>query len=224
MSRYSSSNPSIFGYGSNKGMLKICDLRSSSDCLKFSKNCLDENSGLNKTVFASSIISIHDINFNIKNENLVTTRQYLSVNYWDLRNTSAPCNKILLYEPIITKLSYLYTNNYMSDKFSLTSDFTGKVMITGGYNNMFHLIDCDQKLNTQIVIDEKNEKVMNTNVIRKINSKGSCYYKKDDQSLANINFNKKILHQTYSPVEHFTHIILLNCIYSYTGGLANKSK
>jgi len=112
----------------------------------------------------------------------------------------------------------------MSDKFSLTSDFTGKVMITGGYNNMFHLIDCDQKLNTQIVIDEKNEKVMNTNVIRKINSKGSCYYKKDDQSLANINFNKKILHQTYSPVEHFTHIILLNCIYSYTGGLANKSK
>lgn len=204
--------------------MKICDLRTSSDCLKFAKNCFDENSGLNKTVFASSIMSVHDINFNIANDNMVTTRHYLSVNYWDLRNLNAPSNKFLLYEPIITKLSFLYQNNYMSDKFSLASDPSGKVIITGGYNNMFHIIDCDQKLNTQIVIDENNEKIMNTNVIRKINSKGSCFYKKDDPSLTNINFDKRILHQAYSAVENFAHLILLNCIYSYTGALAKKTK
>jgi len=158
------------------------------------------------------------------NDNMVTTRHYLSLNYWDLRNLGSPSNKFLLYEPIITKLSYLYQNNYMSDKFSLSSDPTGKVIITGGYNNMFHIIDADQKLNTQIIIDENNEKIMNTNVIRKINSKGSCFYKKDDPSLTNINFDKRILYQTYSPVENFCHLILLNCIYSYTGALAKKSK
>lgn len=225
MAKYSACNPSVFGYGTSKGVLKICDLRTSSDVIKFAKNCFDENSGLNKTVFASSIMSVHDINFNIMNENLITTRHYLSINYWDMRNLSAPSNKFLLYEPIIQKLSYLYQNNYMNDKFSLSSDPTGKVIITGGYNNMFHIIDCDQKLNTQIIIEENNEKVMNTNVIRKINSKGSCFYKKDDPSLTNINFDKRILHQAYSPNpnENYAHMILLNCIYSYTGALAKKS-
>jgi len=201
----------------------VCDLRTSSDCLKFSKHLFDENSGLSKTVFSSSIMSVHDINFNIMNENMVTTRHYLSINYWDLRNISAPSNKFLLYEPILTKLKYLYQNGYMSDKFSLSSDSTGKTIVTGGYNNMFHIIDCDQKLNTQIVIDENSEKAMNTNVIRKINLKGSCFYKKDDPSLTNINFDKRILHQVYSPVENFINIILRNCIYSYTGALTKKT-
>ena len=206
-----------------KEFSKYVDLRANSDCIKFAKNCFDENSGLNKTVFASSIMSVHDINFNIANENIITTRQYLSANYWDLRNLTAPSNKFLLYEPIITKLSYLYQNNYMTDKFTLSNDPTGKVIITGGYNNMFHIIDHEQKLNTQIVVDENNEKIMNTNVIRKINSKGSCFYKKDDSTLTNINFDKRILHQAYSPTENFAHLILLNCIYSYTGASAKKS-
>lgn len=84
---------------------------------------------------------------------------------------------------------------------------------------MFHIIDIEQRLNTQIVIDESNTSVMNTNVIRKINQKGSCYYKKDDPSIKNINFDKKILHQAFSPVGNFILLIVLNCIYSYTGKL-----
>ena len=87
---------------------------------------------------------------------------------------------------------------------------------------MFHIIDIDQKLNTQIVIDESNQKIMNTNVIRKINPKGSCYYKKDDPALHNINFDKKILHQAYSPAGNMILLIVLNCIYAYSGSIAKK--
>jgi serine/threonine-protein phosphatase 2A regulatory subunit B len=217
VARYSNINPSIFAFGSNKGFLKICDLRTSSDCLSTSQTLFDENNGLSKTVFAKSVMSIHDLNFNIMNSNMITTRQYLSLNYWDIRNTSVPCNKIILYEPIISKMSYLYQYNYIQDKFSLNSDCTGRLMITGGYNNMFHLIDAEQRLNTQITIDDNNDKIMNTNVIRKINSKGGCFYKKDDVSLNSINFDKKILKHAYSPVENFVNLILLNCIYSYVG-------
>jgi len=144
VAKYSSYNPNIFGYGTSKGVLKVCDLRTSSDSLEFSKSYFDENAGLNKTIFASSIMSVHDINFNIMNDLNVTTRHYLSLNYWDMRKTDAPTTKILLYEPIISKLSYLLENGYMSDKFSLSSDPTGKIMITGGYNNMFHFVDIDQ--------------------------------------------------------------------------------
>ena len=115
-----------------------------------------------------------------------------------------------------------YEETKWNDKFSLSTDNTGKFILTGGYNNMFHVIDTEQRLNTQIVIDDTNEKTMNTNVIRKINAKGSCFYKKDDQSINNINFDKKITHQIYSPVENYSLLILYNCIYSYSGRILDN--
>jgi hypothetical protein len=159
---------------------------------------------------------------NLSSHYTIATRHYLSVHLWDIRKQNEPCSKYLVYEPIINKLSYLYQNNYIEDKFSLSTDKDGKYLLTGGYNNMFHVIDIEQKLNTQIVIDDSNEKLMNTNVIRKINSKGSCFYKKDDPSLSNINFDKKILHQSFSPMDNFSVLILYNCIYTYSGSITKK--
>jgi serine/threonine-protein phosphatase 2A regulatory subunit B len=215
-------NPHLFAYGTNKGNLKICDTRISSDQQSFSTNFYDENSNLNKTIFANSLLAVHDINMSLSNSYSFATRHFLSVNLWDIRKQNEPSTKFLVYEPVINKLSYLYQNNYLNDKFSLSVDGHGKYILTGGYNNMFHVIDINQRLNTQIVIDDFNEKLMNTNVIRKINSKGSCFYKKDDPTLSNINFNKKILHQVFSPVENFSLMIVYNCIYSYAGSITKK--
>jgi serine/threonine-protein phosphatase 2A regulatory subunit B len=215
-------NPHLFAYGTNKGNIRICDMRTSSDMMTFSTNFYDENSNLNKTIFANALLGVHDICMSFSNSYSFASRHYLSVNLWDLRKQNEPNTKFLVYEPVINKLSYLYQNNYLNDKFSLSTDSEGKYLITGGYNNMFHVLDIEQRLNTQIVIDDSNEKLMNTNVIRKINSKGSCFYKKDDPSLNNINFDKKILHQAFSPVENFALLIVYNCIYSYCGSVTKK--
>jgi serine/threonine-protein phosphatase 2A regulatory subunit B len=215
-------NPSIFAYGTNKGNIRFCDLRTSSDQMCFSTTFNDENSNLNKTVFANALLSVHDINMGMSNSYTFATRHYLSINLWDIRKQTEPTTKFLTYEPIINKLSYLYQNNYLEDKFSLSVDREGKYLLTGGYNNMFHVIDIEQRLNTQICIDESSEKIMNTNVIRKINSKGSCFYKKDDASLNNINFDRKILHQAYSPIDNYSLLIVYNCIYSYVGSITKK--
>jgi len=215
-------NPHLFAYGTNKGNIRFCDLRTSSDHLTFSKNFFDENSNLNKTIFANALLGVHDINMSLSNSYAIATRHYLSVNLWDIRKQNEPSTKFLVYEPVINKLSYLYQNNYLNDKFSLSTDKDGKYILTGGYNNMFHVLDIDQRLNTQIVIDDTNEKLMNTNVIRKINSKGSCFYKKDDPTVNNINFDKKILHQSYSPVDNHALLIVYNCIYTYVGSITKK--
>lgn len=219
---FSDHNPHLFCYGTNKGNIKYCDTRSSSDHLLFTKNLNDENSNLSKTIFANSLLSVHDICMNFSSNYTIATRHYLSVNLWDIRKEKEPANKFLLYEPIINKLSYLYQNNYLNDKFTLSTDKDGKYLLTGNYNNMFHVIDIEQKLNTQIVIDDSNEKIMNTNVIRKINSKGCCFYKKDDPNLNNIDFDKKIVCHAYSPVENYSMLINLNCIYSYSGTITKK--
>ena len=125
----------------------------------------------------------------------------------------------MLYEPLINKLSYLYQKNFLNDKFSLSLDKKGKNVVTGGYNNIIHIIDLDQMLNTQIIIEETNENFKTKNVIRKINRKGCCFYKKDDSSIQNINFDKKILHQKFSPNENYIVLTALNCIYTFTGKL-----
>lgn len=214
----SEKDPHLFLYGTDRGTIKLCDLRVSSDQLKFETHFSDEKSIISNTI-VNSLKSIHDIKAPPQNDYCFATRQFFSVLLWDIRMTKEPTKKFLTYEPIITHLNKIYQKNYISDKFSLDIDPKGKLILTGGYNNMFHIIDIEQRLNTQIVIDESNTSVMNTNVIRKINQKGSCYYKKDDPSIKNINFDKKILHQAFSPVGNFILLIVLNCIYSYTGKL-----
>jgi serine/threonine-protein phosphatase 2A regulatory subunit B len=223
-------NPHLISYGTSYGNIKICDLRVGSDCLKATAKYVDEfqnitNSSFNltKTLFSSQIMAVHDLNFNLYNENLFASRHFLSVNIWDQRNTKQPMNKFLVYEPIISKLSHLYIKNYLAnDKFSLSTDPKGKFILTGGYNNMFHVFDIEQKFNTQITVDGTNEKLMNTNIIRKINSKGSCFYKKDDQSASNINFDAKITKHCFHPKENFLTLAVQNCIYSYNGNVIKK--
>ena len=220
-STYVDYNPHIFIYGTNTGNIKVCDLRTSTEQLKFEATYKDQKSDISSAI-ANSLLSVHDISTILNDKYSFATRHYFSINLWDIRKQNEPSSKFLIYEPIINKLSYLYQNNYINDKFSLSTDCTGKFILTGGYNNMFHVIDTEQRLNTQIVIDDTNEKTMNTNVIRKINAKGSCFYKKDDQSVNNINFDKKITHQVYSPVENYSLLIIYNCIYSYSGNIAKK--
>jgi len=226
----SDKNPHVISYGTNYGNINIFDTRTSSDYVKYSTSFLDEflnitNAGFNltKTIFSSQVMAVHDLNFSLSDENLFASRHFLSVNIWDKRNNKAPLSRLLLYEPVITKLSYLYLNKYLSnDKFSLSVDKSGKYIVTGGYNNMFHIFDLDQKLNSQITMDSSNEKMMNTNIIRKISNKGSCYYKKDDPTIQNINFNKKISKIYYSPVDNFLVIPCENCLYTYNGNVITK--
>ena len=44
---------------------------------------------------------------------------------------NSPSSKFLTYEPIINRLTYLYQNNYLSDKFSLNVDKSRKYILTG---------------------------------------------------------------------------------------------
>jgi serine/threonine-protein phosphatase 2A regulatory subunit B len=230
MSRICDNDPHMFSFGTNYGNITLCDTRTNSECMKFSSLFVDEfqnitNSGFNltKTIFSAQIMSVHDLNFNLSTDNLFASRHSLSINLWDKRNTKSPVTKFLVYEPVIPKLSYMYMKNYLAaDKFKLSVDKTGKYLMTGGYSNMFHVFDIDQRLNTQISVDDSNEKIMNTNIIRKINSKGSCFYKKDDPNYNNIIFDNKISNHCYSNVENYIVLGIQNCIYTYNGNTIVK--
>ena len=216
VSKLSNYNPYLLAFGTDFGNLFLCDLRVSSNVISNSLKFNDETSPFIKTIFSKYLTKVHDLDFiNGKNEYSLVSRHYLSLNTWDSRNLKAPVNRIMLYEPLINKLSYLYQKNFMNDKFTISIDNKGQKVVTGGYNNLVHVIDLDQMLNTQILIDESDQ-MKNSNAIRKINSKGSCFYKKDDPTSQNLNFDKKILNQSFSSNEYIL-ISALNCIYTFTG-------
>jgi serine/threonine-protein phosphatase 2A regulatory subunit B len=230
VSKVNKYNPNVFGLGTTFGNIKVCDFRTTSDYMKVNTSYLDEfnnilKSGFNlsKTLFSYQIMSVHDLEF--VSEYMLATRHYLSLNIWDIRMDNSPMNKFLVYEPVIPRLSYLYKNNFLqNDKFQISVSNDGNYILTGDYNNMFHVFDVKQRLNTQCTLDESSERNSNTNIIRKINSKGSCYYKKDDPSYTNIDFESKIFKHCYSPSENWIILAQQNCLYSYSGSLFVKEQ
>lgn len=216
---YSNINPNVFLYGTDYGNIKVCDLRSSTDQLSFQTNYSEEKMTGSNFV-SQSILSVQDISSKLNDSYSFVTRNYFSLNFWDIRKQSCCSGKILLYEPNIKKLPYLFSNNYLRDKFSISTDKTGNYILTGGYNNMFHVVDIKERLNSQIVIDDTNEKLLNRNVIRKINSKGQCDYK-DVYAMEKYpyNYNNKIICHDFSQADNFIIVGVQNCIYTYSGNL-----
>ena len=216
---YSGINPNVFLYGTDHGNIKVCDLRTSTDQLSFQTNFNGEKTSISNFL-TQSLLSIQDISSKLNDNYSFVTRHYFSLNFWDIRKQSCCSGKILLYEPNIKKLPYLFSNNYLRDKFSISIDKTGNYILTGGYNNIFHVVDVKERLNSQIVIDDTDEKLLNRNIIRKINSKGQCDYK-DVQAMKDYpyNYNNKIICHDFSQTDNFIMIGVQNCIYTYSGKL-----
>ena len=214
--KYANFNQHIFIYGTNEGNLKLCDLRTNTEQIKFETKFSDDKLPFNASI-KNSLLSIQDICTSFKNDYLFASRHYFHINLWDLRKQNEPLSKFFIYEPSINHLNYLNQNNYLNDKFSIDCNSKGNLIITGGYNGMFHIFDIEQRLNTQITINRSDSKIMNTNIIRKINSKGSCSYKNDEVAVKDINYEHKISHQVYSPIGNFILVVDYDRIYSYIG-------
>ena len=103
---YTNYDPHVFLYGTNRGNIKLCDLRAGSESHSFATNFSDERSDIANSI-ANSLLCVHDINTNISGSNYTfATRHYFSVNLWDMRKTTEPSSKFLIYEPVINKLTY----------------------------------------------------------------------------------------------------------------------
>ena len=77
---YTNYDPHVFLYGTNRGNIKLCDLRAGSESHSFATNFSDERSDIANSI-ANSLLCVHDINTNISGSNYTfATRHYFSVN------------------------------------------------------------------------------------------------------------------------------------------------
>ncbi|ELW63669.1 Serine/threonine-protein phosphatase 2A 55 kDa regulatory subunit B delta isoform [Tupaia chinensis] len=102
--------------GSSKGTIRLCDVCSSAPCDRHSKFFEEPEDPSSRSFFSEIISSISDVKFSYSGWYMMT-RDYLSVNVWDLNMESRPVEAHQVHEYLRSKLCCLYENDCIFDKF-----------------------------------------------------------------------------------------------------------
>jgi len=141
----------VFMYSSSKGTIKLGDMRDSALCDTSAKVFQEEEDPGNKSFFSEIISSISDIKFS-RDGRYFFARDYLTLKMWDMNMEAKPVKTIRIHDYLRSKLCDLYENDCIFDKFECNFGPNGDHVITGGYNNLFHIYELDGK-STRYVLE-----------------------------------------------------------------------
>ncbi|PWZ23327.1 Serine/threonine protein phosphatase 2A regulatory subunit B beta isoform [Zea mays] len=122
------SSCSMLAYGSSSGLVRLVDLRRSALCDHSDR----ENRPQPSTFFSEIISCITDLKFTGDGEHLLT-RDYMNLKLWDLRVETSPVATYKVHEFLRPKLSELYTDDYIFDRFGCCASNDGAYFATGSY-------------------------------------------------------------------------------------------
>ena len=194
----------LFVFSSSEGNIRVADLRKTGVC---DKNCLTlkHNKEIYKDYedYAAIIRSISNCQFTTE-DNKIIARDYMNIFIWDIRSEKAPIQIIPIFEPLKTKLGYLFKNEKIFDQFSMSIHPGQKKVLTGNYDDSFHLIDLDSQQNTKYKLLE-NDEVKYTNV----NANNENY----KENWKEWDFENKVLKTEFSPDNNCMAVACQNCLY-----------
>eukprot|EP01036_Dinobryon_divergens_P027039 gene27039-35748_t len=139
------SQGNTFAYSSSRGVIKVCDTRSSAICSSASKSYVHHTAknGLVRNSFIADIVnSISDIRYSADGR-FIFSRDYLSVKVWDVNMESHPVETITLHDHLHPLLEDLYESDSIFDKFEVCCRGDGKSFATGSYSNQLKVCQHD---------------------------------------------------------------------------------
>jgi len=200
----------VFMYSSSKGTIKLGDMRNAALCDNHAKVFEEEEDPGSKSFFSEIISSISDIKFS-RNGKYILSRDYLTLKIWDIAMESKPVRTIRIHDYLRSKLCDLYENDCIFDKFECNFSDTGDHVITGSYNNLFHIYETHGKGSTLLEATKTSP------------SKGKKVLKKGRDDVINpdnIDFGKKCLHVAWHPRDNLVAVGASNNMFIFT---ADKS-
>lgn len=201
-----------FVYSSSKGTIRLCDMRASALCDKHSKLFEEPEDPSNRSFFSEIISSISDVKFS-HNGRYMMTRDYLSVKIWDLNMENRPVETYQVHEYLRSKLCSLYENDCIFDKFECCWNGNDSVVMTGSYNNFFHMFERGHRRDMTLEASRENTKPLQVLKQRKVCTGGKR--KKDEISVDSLDFNKKILHTAWHPRDKIIAVATTNNLYIF---------
>jgi len=195
-SEFHPKDPHTFVYASSKGLVRMADMRIQAICDKTMRTYTDKKE--KKSFFSEVIGSISDIKFS-NDGRYVLARDYLKMKIWDLAMESEPVKVFDVHDYVKSKLYELYENDGLFDKFECSFSPDNSSLLTGSYSNNFAIFDT---ANGEV----KYLQAVNPRERRK---------KKSGISADTLNFQEKILHCAWHPVNNLVAIAAQNYIYLY---------
>jgi len=156
-----------------------------------------------KNFFSDMVASVGGIDFT-NNGRYIISREYMNVKVWDIANTKTPLQNICIQESLKSKLVNLFENDCIFDKFSITGSYDNSTIITGNYNNNFHLLNMSTGLNTQYELNFKR------NTISRQMIAGKC------PPITKLDTHRKTSVVAYHPLKHEIAVASLNCFFVYS--------
>ncbi|KAA8499141.1 Serine/threonine protein phosphatase 2A 55 kDa regulatory subunit B beta isoform [Porphyridium purpureum] len=124
----------LFMHSSSRGLVKLVDLRAGALCEGWVREFEEpEDPGANQSFFSEIIASISDIKFS-PDGRYILTRDYMTLRLWDVNMERQPVLVIPVHEHLRARLSDLYENDCIFDKFQSDFSHDGGSIITGSYN------------------------------------------------------------------------------------------
>lgn len=202
----------VFVYSSSKGTIRLCDMRSSALCDRHAKFFEEPEDPSSRSFFSEIISSISDVKFSHSGRYMMT-RDYLSVKVWDLNMEGRPVETHQVHEYLRSKLCSLYENDCIFDKFECCWNGSDSAIMTGSYNNFFRMFDRNTRRDVTLEASRENSKPRASLKPRKVCSGGKR--KKDEISVDSLDFNKKILHTAWHPMESIIAVAATNNLYIF---------
>jgi serine/threonine-protein phosphatase 2A regulatory subunit B len=212
-SEFHPTNPHLFLYTTSKGFLHICDFREKSNFQSSSSLKFEVGINKKKTIFSDLINSLSSGKFMKNVEHGVMTRDYLSVKVWDIRGTSnVPDASYYVCDYLEKNLCSLYEEDSIYDKFFMDISPDNKYVVTGNYNKSGHIIDIAGGHNVTISTNFDMKKGKVSAKTRKYNDKKKLPAL---EGASSIDFKKKVMIGSWSPVENMAALAFRNCIFLY---------
>ncbi|KAH9456351.1 hypothetical protein MJO28_006389 [Puccinia striiformis f. sp. tritici] len=213
----------LFCYSSSKGTVKLADMRCSALCDTHAKLYEEEEDPSNKSFFSEIISSVADVKFS-KDGRYILSRDYLYLRIWDINMDKAPLKTISVHDHLKGKLCDLYENDCIFDKFEGTFSGDGNHILSGSYNNYFHIYD--KEVTTDIVL-QADKSAFKAKKIGAAAGGGGGSSKggpagatpnvvKSVQETENIDFSKRIMHASWHPREDTIAIAATNNLFLFS--------
>eukprot|EP00736_Rhodelphis_marinus_P005185 Rmarinus@m.27574 len=211
-----------FVFASSRGIVRLCDLRANSLCDTPAKVFkVDEP----RQVFTDIVASMSDVKYS-RCGRYILARDYMSLKVWDINMERAPLKVIPIQEYMRPQLAELYQNESIFDKFECAFSGDGNHMLTGFYNNTFHIFDRHAGTPVTVMECAKTQPVPRTksrklSLARKLHSPRKLSQGADAGASESLDVSRKLLHVAWHPQENILAFGASCSLYLFAAG--NKS-
>ena len=223
----------MFLYATNKGQLRLCDLRESSNFHRRpSMEFLAQRKGV-VDYFDKWLNVISSASF-VPGSQTVLSRDFLSAKLWDMRkggntsmivdtgNAPKPIYSAQVTDYIQWNLDNLQQSESLDDRFFLEVSPDGKHMATGAYNKSAHIMDINATSNTSIVCKFDQPRNQNVGSLKVYNQKKHLVIGAPTPAVKTVELRKRVHLGAWkpngifeSPGSHTLALAFRNCIYLY---------